>query len=268
MIDTLTHRFNIQVTGRGTQPILFAHGFGCDQSMWRFMVPAFEADYKVVRFDYIGHGRTSPDDFNSERYASLQGYAQDILDICEALGLRDVILVGHSVSSMIGVLACIQQPTWFSRLIMVGPSPRYINDEGYFGGFEREDVDGLLETMDGNFFGWATSFAPRVMANGDQPELGEELSAIFCATDRRVALQFARITFYADNRQDLPKLQTPSLVIQSLEDIIAPVEVGEYIAQHTPNSTLTVLAATGHCPHMSAPAETIEVIRHYLLHAN
>lgn len=244
--------------------MLFAHGFGCDQSMWRFIVPAFEATHKVVCFDYIGHGRTDASDYNKERYASLHGYAQDVLDICHALDLQDVIMVGHSVSSMIGMLACVQEPSRFDKLIMVGPSPRYINDEDYVGGFEREDVEDLLEMMDGNFFGWATSFAPSVMGNEKRPELGQELGEVFCRTDLDVALQFARVTFYGDNRQDLGKLRTPSLIIQSLEDVIAPVEVGDYLAKHTPNSTLRVISATGHCPHMSAPDETIDTIKTFL----
>jgi sigma-B regulation protein RsbQ len=268
MTHTITHRYNVTVTGEGTQPILFAHGFGCDQSMWRFVAPAFEPNYKVIRFDYIGHGRTSIDDYNRERYASLHGYAQDVLDICHDLDLQDVILIGHSVSSMIGMLACIQEPERFRQLVMVGPSPRYMNDEGYYGGFEREDIEELMDTMDSNFFGWAMSTAPAIMANNERPELGQELSDVFCRTDLDVALQFARITFYADNRQDLPKLQTPSLIIQSLDDIIAPVEVGDYIAKHTPNSTLRVITATGHCPHMSAPQETIKTIQDYISHVN
>ena len=268
MKDTLTHRYNVTITGQGTQPMLFAHGFGCDQSMWRFVAPAFESDYKVIRFDYIGHGRTSMNDYNRERYASLHGYAQDVLDICHDLDLHHVIMVGHSVSSMIGILASIQEPERFERLVMVSPSPRYINDEGYYGGFEREDVEGLLDTMDNNFFGWVTSTVPSIMANSERPELGQEMSSILCKTDLDVALQFARVTFYGDNRRDLPKLPVSSLIIQTLEDIIAPVEVGNYMAQHTPNSTLKVITATGHCPHMSAPQETIDTIRQYLSPVN
>ncbi|WP_020602539.1 alpha/beta fold hydrolase [Spirosoma spitsbergense] len=269
MKQRLTDRYNITITGnQDGQVILFAHGFGCDQGMWRYVAPAFEADYKVVLFDYIGHGRANLDAYNRERYASLHGYAQDVLDICHALDLQHVILVGHSVSSMIGTLACIREPDRFDRLIMVGPSPRYINDGDYYGGFEREDIEGLLAMMDGNFFGWATSLAPAIMGNEDRPQLGVELRESFCRTDLDVALQFARVTFYSDNRTDLPKLQTPSLVIQSLSDIIAPVEVGEYIAQKAPNSQLRVISATGHCPHLSAPAETTEVIHQYLASVN
>ncbi len=248
--------------------MLFAHGFGCDQSMWRYVAPAFEADYTVVQFDYIGHGSASMDAYNRERYASLRGYAQDVLDICHGLNLKNITMVGHSVSSMIGVLAAIQEPGLFAQLIMVGPSARYINDGDYHGGFEREDIDDLLDTMDSNFFGWATSLAPVIMGNAERPELGQELNTSFCKTDLEVALQFARVTFYGDNRPDLPNLQTPTLIIQSVDDVIAPVEVGEYIARHTPNSQLRIISATGHCPHMSAPAETIDAIQHYLASVN
>ncbi len=262
--ESIIDRYNITFHGQGEQVILFAHGFGCDQNMWRFVAPAFEQDYKLVMFDYIGHGRTSPEHYNRDRYASLQGYAQDILDICHALELDNVILVGHSVSSMIGALACIQEPDRFARLIMVGPSACYINDGAYVGGFERQDIESLLEMMDGNFLGWANALGPTIMGNGDRPELGQELTDSFCKTDLDVAQQFARVTFYGDNRSDLPKLRTPSLVIQSLEDVIAPVEVGEYVAKNIPNSSFRMISATGHCPHLSAPSETVEAIREYL----
>jgi len=268
MEDSVIDRYNVTISGKGSQPMLFAHGFGCDQGMWRYVAPAFEEQYKVIRFDYIGHGKASLDAYNQERYASLHGYAQDILDICEALKLRDVILVGHSVSAMIGLLACIKEPDRFQRQVMVSPSPRYINDQHYYGGFDRTDVEALLDTMESNFFGWATSLGPAIMGNTERPELGEELAGTFCRTDLKVALQFARVTFFSDNRRDLPRSPRPSLIIQTREDIIAPVEVGEYTARHTPGSTLRVITATGHCPHMSAPAETIDTIRNYLQHPN
>lgn len=264
MNDTITKRYNVTISGKGTQPILFAHGFGCDQGMWRYVAPAFEEQYQVIRFDYIGHGKSTLDAYNEERYASLQGYAQDVLDICHALDLDHIVFVGHSVSSMVGILACIQEPDRFDKLVMVSPSPHYINDEGYYGGFEQADIDELMDTMDSNFFGWATSMAPAIMANKDHPELGRELVDSFCATDVHVAQQFARLTFLGDNRKDLVNLTKPSLIIQALDDVIAPLEVGDYMAKHTPNSTLKVIRATGHCPHLSAPVETIAAIKHYL----
>lgn len=245
--------------------MLFAHGFGCDQNMWRFVAPAFSDDYRVVLFDYVGSGKSDIAQYDPERYSSLEGYAQDVLDVIRALDLRDVIFVGHSVSSMIGVLAANQEPERFSRLVMVGPSPRYINDApAYVGGFERADIEGLLETMDKNYIGWANLLAPAIMKNPERPELSEELEASFCSTDPVIARSFAEATFFADNRADLAAVQVPSLIMQCSDDMIAPLAVGDYLSGALPNSTLRVMRARGHCPHMSHPEETIAVIREYL----
>ena len=258
-------RNNVRILGTGTQPMLFAHGFGCDQNMWRYLVPAFADDYRIVLFDYVGSGKSDLAAYDAERYATLDGYAEDVLDICHALELRDVIFVGHSVSSIIGVLAANREPDRFAHLIMVGPSPRYVNEApDYVGGFERSDIEGLLETMDKNYIGWANHLAPAIMKNPDRPELGAELTESFCSTDPVIARRFAEATFYADNREDLARVSVPSLVLQCSEDIIAPPEVGEYVHRNTPGSTLRIMQATGHCPHMSAPEETIALIREYL----
>ncbi len=265
MKQNILSRNNVKVTGRGTQPILFAHGFGCDQNMWRFVAPAFENGYQVVLFDYVGSGRSDVRAYNPERYSSLHGYAEDILDICGALELKDVILVGHSVSGMIGLLAAIREPGLFQRLVLVSPSPRYINEPpDYVGGFERRDIEELLETMDKNYIGWANFLAPMVMKNPERPELTGELTESFCSTDPIIARRFAEVTFFSDNRRDLPKLTVPSLIIQCSEDLIAPRQVGEYLHRNTPHSTLRISQATGHCPHMSAPEETIGIIKDYL----
>jgi sigma-B regulation protein RsbQ len=262
--DVLT-RNNVKVSGSGTQPMLFAHGFGCDQNMWRFVLPAFADDYKIVAFDYVGSGKSDLGSYDATRYASLDGYADDVLDICHALDLRDVIFVGHSVSSMVGVLAANREPDRFAKLVLIGPSPRYVNDApGYTGGFERSDIEGLFETMDKNYIGWANFLAPAIMKNPDRPELGAELTESFCSTDPIIARRFAEATFYADNRADLVHVRVPTLVLQCSEDIIAPTSVGEYVHQQIPESTLRVMKATGHCPHMSAPEETIALIREYL----
>jgi len=261
----IVSRNNVRTFGRGTQPMLFAHGFGCDQNMWRFVAPAFSDDYRIVLFDYVGSGKSDIAQYDPERYSSLEGYAQDVLDVIRALDLRDVIFVGHSVSSMIGVLAANQEPERFSRLVMVGPSPRYINDApAYVGGFERADIEGLLETMDKNYIGWANFLAPAIMKNPERPELSEELEASFCSTDPVIARSFAEATFFADNRADLAGVQVPSLIMQCSDDMIAPLVVGDYLSGALPNSTLRVMRATGHCPHMSHPEETIAVIREYL----
>ena len=258
-------RNNVTISGTGTQPMLFAHGFGCDQNMWRFVAPAFADDYKLVLFDYVGSGKSDLGAYDAKRYASLDGYADDVLDICRELDLRDVIFVGHSVSSMVGVIAANREPERFARLILIGPSPRYINDApDYVGGFERADIEGLLETMDKNYIGWANYLAPAIMKNPDRPELGVELTESFCSTDPVIARRFAEATFFADNRADLPKLKVPALVLQCSEDIIAPNAVGEYVHRSAPGSTLRVMRATGHCPHMSAPEETIALMREYL----
>lgn len=264
MAADILARNNVKVFGGGTQPMLFAHGFGCDQNMWRFLTPAFERDYRIVLFDYVGSGKSDASAFDPQRYSTLDGYAQDALDICAALDLRDVIFVGHSVSSMIGVLAAKREPSRFSQLLMVSPSPRYINDVDYVGGFERPDIEGLLDLMDKNFMGWASFLAPVVMKNDDRPELGAELQESFCSTDPTIARRFAETTFFSDNRADLPDVPVPSLILQCAEDAIAPVEVGHYLSRQLPASTLRLMKATGHCPHMSHPEETIAAIKEYL----
>ena len=264
MENDIIQRNNVTVFGRGTQTMMFAHGFGCGQNMWRFITPAFEENFRIILFDYVGAGKSDINSYNQERYSSLQGYAQDVLDICNVLNLEDVIFVGHSVSGMIGLLAAIERPSYFRQLIMVGPSPCYINKHEYVGGFEQQDIEGLLETMEKNYIGWSNFLAPQIMKNEDRPELGQELIESFCSTDPVIARQFARATFYSDNREDLPKIKTPSLILQCSDDLIAPVHVGEFLHQQLPNSTLVIMNAKGHCPHMSSPEETISLIRKYL----
>jgi sigma-B regulation protein RsbQ len=264
MDNSVLSRNNVKVFGSGSQPMLFAHGFGCDQNMWRFITPAFADDYRIVLFDYVGSGKSDLRAYTEQRYSSLDGYAQDLLDVCHALELEDVIFVGHSVSSMVGVLAAIREPTLFARLILVGPSPRYINDPPYVGGFERRDIDELLDTMEKNYIGWANFLAPAIMQNSERPELAAELTDSFCSTDPVIARRFAEATFFADNRADLPKVRVPSLILQCSDDIIAPTSVGDFVHRELAESTLHHMKATGHCPHMSHPAETIDAIKGYL----
>jgi sigma-B regulation protein RsbQ len=262
--DVLT-RNNVRVFGAGSQPMVFAHGFGCDQNMWRFVTPAFESDYRIVLFDYVGSGRSDLAAYDAERYATLDGYARDIVEICQALDLKDVILVGHSVSSVIALLAAKLDAARFERLIMIGPSPRYINDPpDYVGGFERQEIEGLLDMMDRNYIGWANFLGPAIMKNPERPELGEELAASFCSTDPVIARRFAEATFFADNRADLADVTVPALILQCSEDMIAPQAVGEYMQRNLANSTLMQMEATGHCPHMSHPEETIRLMQEYL----
>jgi len=257
-------RNNVRVTGRGGRPMVFAHGYGCDQNMWRHVAPAFEADHGVVLFDHVGAGGSDLSAFDPARYGSLDGYAADLLEICRELELRDVVLVGHSVSAMIGVLAAAREPERFAKLVLVGPSPRYVDDGDYVGGFSREDIEGLLEFLDENHLGWSEAMAPRIMGNPDRPELAAELTNSFCRTDPEIAKHFARVTFLSDNRDDLARVRTPCLVLQCSDDVIAPVCVGEYVHRRLADSRLVVMKATGHCPNLSAPAETIAAIRDFL----
>ena len=260
-------RNNVTVTGNPDgPPMVFAHGFGCDQQMWRRVVPSFEASHRVVLFDHVGAGGSDLSAYGA-RHARLEGFAQDVVEILEALALPPVVFVGHSVAAMIGVLAAAERPELFDRLVLVGPSPRYVDDEGYRGGFSREEVDELLETMDGNYLGWSAHVAPLIMGVPDRPDLAGELTSSFCRTDPDLARRFARTTFLSDNRADLGRVRTPSLVVQSRADAIAPLEVGEYVHAHLPGSQLVVLDATGHCPNVSAPEKLVDAMHDYLLTA-
>lgn len=244
--------------------MVFAHGFGCDQNMWRFVAPAFEQDFRIVLFDQVGAGGSDLAAYDASRYSALSGYADDLIEILRELGLTEVIFVGHSVSAMIGVLASIQAPELFSRLILVGPSPRYIDDGDYVGGFGQAQIEELLTFLNENPMAWSQAMAPAIMGNADRPELGEELTASFCRSDPVIAKAFARATFTSDNRADLPLVTTPTLILQCSDDIIAPAEVGEYVRTHIGGSRLVTLEATGHCPNLSAPEEVISAIRTFV----
>jgi sigma-B regulation protein RsbQ len=244
--------------------MVFAHGFGCDHNMWRFVAPAFEQKFKTVLFDHVGAGGSDLSAYSRDKYASLEGYAEDVVEIGRALELEDAVFVGHSVSAMIGVLASARAPNMFSHLVLVGPSPRYINDGDYIGGFTAAQIEELLEFLDNNHMGWSQAMAPVIMGNKDRPELGDELTNSFCRTDPEIAKHFARTTFTSDNRADLAKVQAKSLILQCSDDAIAPASVGEYVHKHLPNSELVVLRATGHCPNLSAPDETIAAIRAFV----
>ncbi|MCW3001885.1 MAG: alpha/beta hydrolase [Conexibacter sp.] len=264
-MTTALTRNNVQVLGSADgPPIVFSHGFGCDQNMWRFVWPSFADDHRVVLFDHVGHGGSDLTAFDPVRYATLEGYAEDVLDVCRALDLQDAVFVGHSVSSIVGALAATAEPERFSRLVMIGPSPCYIDDDGYTGGFSRADIDELLDSLESNYLGWSAAMAPVIMGNEDRPELGEELTQLFCATDPEIAKHFARVTFLSDNRADLPHVPVPTLVLQCSSDVIAPDGVGDYVHRHLPDSRFARLQATGHCPNLSAPEETTAAIRAFL----
>jgi sigma-B regulation protein RsbQ len=262
---TTAQKNNVRVSGNPAgRPMVFAHGFGCSSEMWRGVVPFFEEDYRVVTFDYVGAGASDLRAYDPGKYDSLHGYADDLLDILDDENLDDVVFVGHSVSSMIGVLASNRDPSRFGALVLVVPSARYINDGEYVGGFERADIDGLLDSLDANYFGWSSTMAPLIMGNDDRPELGEELTTSFCRVDPKIASQFARVTFLSDNRRDLADVRVPAVVLQCTQDVIAPTPVGHYVHEHIPGAEFVQLAASGHCPNLSAPAELAEAIRAYL----
>jgi sigma-B regulation protein RsbQ len=256
---------NVAIRGRPDgRPMLYAHGFGCDQNMWRHVAPRFEDDFKVVLFDHMGAGKSDLSAYDPERYSSLDAYASDVLQICHELGLSDVIFVGHSVSAIIGGLAAAAEPELFSKLVFVGPSPRYINDDDYVGGFDENDIKELLESLESNYLGWSSAMAPVIMGNPERPELGEELTESFCRADPAIARRFAEVTFLSDNRADLARIAQPTLVLQAKSDAIAPVAVGEYVAAQLPRSTYVLLDATGHCPNLSAPDETYAAIAEFV----
>lgn len=269
MKDNILLRNNVNISGKGKQPMIFAPGFGCDQSVWKSVAESFEDDYLVVLFDYVGMGNSDIQAYEQNKYSTLSGYAQDILDVCTALDLKQAVLVGHSVGAMIGMIASIRQPESFSDLIMLGPSPCYLNHPpDYFGGFEKEELLGLIDMMEKNYLGWANVFASTLINNPDHPDAKSGLESRFCSTDPVMAHHFAMACFFGDNRKDLSKVTTPALILQCAEDVIAPPAVGEYLQRQLPASTLVQMEATGHCPHLSHPTETLRLMKEHLLNKN
>ena len=260
----VVERNNVIVKGAGSQVIMFAHGFGCDQNMWRYVVPAFEENYKLILFDHVGAGSSNLSAFEPQKYEKLEGYAEDIVEIAAELELQDIIFIGHSVSALMGIIASRISPGLFKSLVLVGPSPSYINDGDYIGGFTKPQINELLESLDKNHLGWSTSMAPVIMGNPDRKELGEELTNSFCRTDPTIAKHFARTTFLTDKRDILSEVEIPSLILQCSDDVVAPKEVGLYMHQQIKDSKLIFMKATGHCPNLSAPEETIYEIMKFL----
>lgn len=263
-VKNILKRNNVTITGSGETVLFFAHGFGCSQKAWRRITPAFTDKYKLVLIDYVGSGNSDISAYDKEKYEHLEGYATDIIEVCDELKIKDAVFIGHSVSAMIGALASVKKPELFKKLIFVAPSACYINEPDYNGGFEREDIDALLELMEEDYEGWAKLLSPQLIATPNRSDLAEEMEANFCKTDHEVVKQFARVTFLTDNRKDLPNIPVESLTLQCTDDMVAPVEVGEYINKHAPNNKLIIMKATGHCPHMSAPEETIDAIKSFL----
>jgi sigma-B regulation protein RsbQ len=261
----ILRRNNVTISGaREGRPIVFVHGFGCSQEMWRHVVPRFEHDHRIVLIDLVGAGNSDVAAYDPVKYDSLHGYADDILEILEVLDLHDVVYVGHSVAATIGVLAETTDPSRFGSLVLVGPSPRYIDDDDYRGGFERADIEGLLDALDANYLGWSQTMAPVIMGNAERPDLGLQLTDSFCAVDPEIARHFAHVTFLSDNRRDFSAVRTPTLVLQCSDDVIAPTSVGRYVHEQISTSRFVQLAATGHCPNLSAPDELADEIRAFL----
>jgi sigma-B regulation protein RsbQ len=261
---SLLRRNNVHITGEGPATLFFAHGFGCDQNMWRLLAPEYAKRFRVVLFDLVGSGNSDLSAYDSKKYASLQSYADDACELITELAQGPTVFVGHSVSSMIGMLANISMPERFAAQIMIGPSPCYINDGDYIGGFMRADIEGLLDTLDSNYLGWSSNMAPTIMGAPDKPELAIELTNSFCRTDPEIAKQFARVTFLSDMRAELPKLTAPTLIVQANDDLIAPMAVGEYMKRTIPHSTLAVIENIGHCPHLSAPSACADAMDRFL----
>lgn len=261
---SVRERHHVTVAGTGPGSMVFAHGFGCDQNMWRLMAPAYGDRYRTICYDLAGSGRSDLSAYDYNRYDTLRAHADDLIEIVREFADGPVVFVGHSVSAMIGLLAGIKAPELFQAHVMLGPSPCYIDDGDYVGGFSRTDIDSLLETMESNYLGWSSSMAPAIMGAPDRPELAEELTNSFCRTDPEIATHFARVTFLSDNRADLPKLHAPALVLQSSDDLIAPRAVGDYMARTLPDATLRVIRNVGHCPHLSAPCESMAAMNGFL----
>jgi sigma-B regulation protein RsbQ len=263
-MSEILERHNARLGGASGKTMMFAHGFGCDQNMWRFVAPAFEDRFRTLLFDHAGAGGADPSAYDLERHSSLDGYADDVVAIAREAGVMGGIFVGHSVSAMIGILAAKKAPELFDTLVLVGPSPRYIDDGDYAGGFSEDQIDELLDFLDRNHLGWSHAMAPAIMGNSDRPELSAELTDSFCRTDPEIAKRFARVTFLSDNRGDLDGIDARVLVLQCRDDVIAPMSVGHYVNRAIPGSELVVLDATGHCPNLSAPEQTIAAIEAFV----
>lgn len=264
IMEVVLKRNNVKISGKGSKVIVFAHGFGCDQNAWKYISNSFIEDYKIVLFDFVGAGESDLSAYDPKKYASLQGYVNDLIEIGETLSINKATFIGHSVGCMIGSLAAIQKPDLFEQLIFIGPSPCYISNGDYKSGFDKETIDSLMEVMEEDYISWSKALAPEIMNKNNGEELSTELTETFCSIDPEIGKQFARVTFLSDNRKDLPLIPAKSLTIQCSDDIIAPLSVGQYIKEHTPGNTLKILEAQGHCPHMSHPEETVQLIKEFL----
>ena len=255
---------NVTITGLGTQPLIFAHGFGTDQSAWRFIQNDFEDRFKLILYDNVAAGKSDDTVFSPNKYNNLYTYANDLLDICREIDLSDAYFVGHSVSGMIGMLAAIEEPRYFSKIVMVGASPRYLNDDGYVGGFDQTGIDRLYAAMTANYYAWVNGFAGLAMGNPDRPELSQEFARTLSSIRPDIAISVAKTVFQSDYRSELPKFGIETLILQSTDDIAVPQEVGEYLHAHLKGSKLINVNSTGHLPHISAPREVSKAVSDFI----
>ncbi|TVT38334.1 alpha/beta hydrolase [Hymenobacter setariae] len=262
--ELIIKRNNVRLIGEGSQTLLFCNGFGCSQQIWRYLSTPLANRYRVVLFDYVGTGDSDLGAYNWQEYSTLKRYAQDVVEICRVLELHEVVLIGHSVGATIAMLAAGQAPGYFAKCVLLTASPCYLNKPGYYGGLTLEDVNQLFALLDVDQNSWANLFSGMLIAPEHAPTIGEELASYFCNLDSNVARHFARVAFLADNRADVSQLQLPTLLLQCADDAIAPTEVSTFLMEHLPQATLTTLPAVGHCPHLSAPLETMAAIEAFL----
>jgi sigma-B regulation protein RsbQ len=260
----IMRRNHVRIIGDGKPPLLLCNGFGCSQQIWNYLLPTLTRTHQVICFDQVGAGESDCSAYDLLKYATLEGYAQDVVEICQVLDLREAILVGHSAGAMIGLLAAVQAPQHFAKAVLLAASPYYVNEPGYYGGFERADVLEVLASMESNYYGWASQFADLLIGPGYANSVGEELTSYFCQADSAITRQFAHVAYLADSRAVLPRLRLPTLLVQCSDDVAVPAEVGEYLVAHLPHAQLVTLAATGHCPHLSAPLETLAAMQPFL----
>ncbi len=255
---------NVSISGSGSKTLVFVHGYGCDQSMWRFVAPQFELSHRVVLYDLTGMGQSDLSEYDFKAYRTLQRHADDLTAILEDLEVSDGVLIGHSVGATIACLAALKCPERISALALVAPSPSFMNDAAYTGGFDREALEGLVNLMDENFLGWTSRVTPTIAGEDRAGETAAELTQSFCRTDPAIAKHFGRITFLADHRADMKRVEAPAAIIQCTDDALAPVDVGVWLSENMKRGTLKFIEATGHCPHMTEPAKTTEAIREFL----
>jgi sigma-B regulation protein RsbQ len=264
----VVQRYNVRSLGTGPATLLFCNGYGCNQHVWSHLVPALLPGHRLVFFDQVGTGGADPAAYDPHKYATLHGYAQDVVAICEALALQEVTIIGHSEGALVALLATIAAPHYFTQAVLLAVSPSHLNQPGYYGGFDEADVRELLAAASANYWHWATKLAFLLMGEGQAAALGHELATQFCQADQAIAQQAAYVTFLSDHRADLPRVSVPTHLLQCADDVAVPAEVNTYLLAHLPQATLTLLPTTGHCPHLSAPQYVLAALQQVLAAAS